>query len=92
MQGNREGLDPGTRGSQTGREPRHLTGHRQVSFQVGGRDREHVREIVETAVRGFIPRQQRLDIDLEREQVTNGIVVFGTVETLDGVDPARIAR
>ena len=88
VQWNRVRREPRTCGRQTGREPRDLTGHRQISLQVGRRNREDIREVVEAAVRRVIPGEQRLHIELEREQVANRVVVFRAIETVDG---ARLA-
>ena len=90
VQRNLECLEPRARGRQTRREPRDLTRHRQVALEVRRRNREDVREVVEAAVRRLVARQQRLHVDVEREQVANRVVVFRAIETMDGVDPARI--
>ncbi len=65
-------------------------GRRHVALEVGRRNREDIREVVETAVRRLIPGEQRLDIEVEREQVANRVVVFRAIETMDRVDPAWI--
>ena len=90
VQRNLEGLERRNRGRKTRREPRDLTRHRQVAFQMRRRNREHVGEVVEAAVRGFVARQERLHIEVEREQVADRVVVFGAIETMDRVDPAGI--
>src|SRR5437667_22232 len=51
VQWNLESLEPRIGGRETGREPRDLTGHREVSLQVGRRNREDIPKVVETAVR-----------------------------------------
>ena len=50
-----EGLERGTGRRKTRREPGDLTGDRHVSLQVGRRNREDIRKVVETAVRRLIP-------------------------------------
>ena len=85
-----ECLESRTGGRKARREPRDLTRHRHVSLQVGRRNREDIREVVETAVRCLVPGQQRLHIEVEREQVANRVVVFRAIETMDRVDPAWI--
>ena len=89
VQRNLECLDPRTGGRKTRRKSRNLARHRHVSFQVRGRNREDIREIVETAVRCLIAGQQRLHIELEREQIANRVVVFRAIETMDRADPCR---
>ena len=90
MQGNLESLDRRTRGRQTRREPRDLASHRHVALQVGGRNREDIREIVEAAVRGVVSGQQRFHVEVEREQVANRVAIFGAIEAMDRGDPAGI--
>ena len=90
MQRDLEGLELGLGGRQTRRQPRDLPGHRHVSLQVSRRNREDIGEVVEAAVGRLVPGEQRLHIDVEREQVANRIVVFGAIETMDRADPAWI--
>src|SRR5882762_10446564 len=70
-------------GAQPHRFPRDLTGYRQVALQMRWRNRERTREVVEAAVRRLVAWQQRLHIHVEREQITNRIVVLGAIETVD---------
>ena len=46
-----------------------------------GRHAEHVGDVVE-AGRRIVRRQQRADVDVEREQVANGVGVLGAVEPM----------
>ena len=90
VQGNLECLEARAGGRQTRRKPRDLTRHRHVSLQVGRRNREDVREVVEAAVRRLVSRQQRPHVQVEREQVANRVVVFRAIQTVDRIDPAWI--
>ena len=56
-------------------------GRGHVSLDERGRDAEHVGDVVEPG-RGVVWRQQRADIDVEREQIANGVRVFGAVQTM----------
>src|SRR5690606_7232598 len=42
---------------------------------------EHVRDVIET-IALVVLRQQRIDVDVEREQVGDRVLVFGAVETM----------
>ena len=90
VQRNLERLERRTRRRQTGREPRDLARDRQVALQVRRRNREDVGEVVEAAVRRLVAGQQRLHVDVEREQVANRVAVFRAVEAMDRADPAGI--
>src|SRR5262249_53269347 len=54
---------------------------RNVALNERGRGREGLSEIVEALARS-VGRQQRVDVDVEREQIANGVGVFGAVETM----------
>ena len=75
---------------QTDCQPRHLPCHGKVSLEMSGRDRQRTREVVEAAVSGFIARQQWLHVDIEREEIADGVVVFGSIQTMNSADPAGI--
>ena len=78
---------------QAGRDARDLPGHRQVPFEMGGRDRQRIREVVEAAVGRLVAGQQRLHVEAERidpEQIADGVAVLGAVEPMDRADPAGI--
>ena len=71
-------------------EPRDLARDGEVSLHVRGRDGQGIGEVVEAAVRGFIARQLRPDIDVELQEIADRVVVFRAVQALDGADAARI--
>src|SRR5262245_29152703 len=85
-----ECLDLWTGWRKTGGQARDLTGHRHVSLEMGRRNRERIREVVKAPVRRLVPREQRLDVEVEREQVANGVVIFRAIETMDRAAPAWI--
>ena len=92
--GNFEHFERGPLWRQRGREPGHLTRHRQVPLQVRRRDRQRVGELVEAAVGGFVAGQLRPHVEIEAEQIADGVVVFRAVQAMDGADSAgvRIGR
>ncbi len=75
---------------QARREPRDLARDGEVSLHVRGRDGQGIGKVVEAAVRGFIARQLRPDIDVELQEIADRVVVFRAVQALDGADAARI--
>ena len=52
---------------------------RQVALHQHRRDAEHVADVVEAVAR-VVDRQQRRDVDVEVEQVADGVGVFGAVQ------------
>ncbi len=90
VQRNFESLKVRLSGRQTGREARHLPGYRHVPLEVRGRNREHIGEIVEASVGGVIAGEKWLNVYVEREEVADGVVVFGAIEPMDRADSARI--
>ena len=90
VQGHLEGVEPRRRGRQPDRETGDLPGHRQVPLQMGARDGQNVGEIVEAAVRRFVARQQIGDVDVEGEQVADGVGVLGPVHPVHGAAAAGI--
>ena len=62
---------------------RHLTdlrGRTKIPFREHGRQRQRVGVVVE-AVSGDVVRQHRRGVDLERQQIADGVAIFGAVET-----------
>ena len=64
-------------------------GRRQIAFEQHWRNRENARDVVETLLIRVVGRQQRSTVDLEPEQVTNGVRVFDPVQSMHR-DPSRI--
>ena len=58
-------------------------GRRQIALHEQGRDREDVRVVVEPMDVGVVSRQQRPRVDLEAEQVADGVDVLGPIQTMD---------
>ena len=56
-----------------------LRGRRDVALDQRRRDAEHVGDVVE-AGRRIVGRQQRADVDVEREQIADGVRVLGAVQ------------
>ncbi len=52
-----------------------------VALEQHGRNAEHVADVVE-AVGGVVRRQQRRGIDIERQQIANGVRVLGAVQAV----------
>ena len=85
-----EGLEPRSGGRQPGGEPRDGASRREVALELRGGNRQHVGVVVEAGVRGLVARQQRRDVQVEREQVANRVPILGPVQPVDGAGPARI--
>ena len=64
------------------REPADFLGGRDVAVQQGRREFTH-RHVVEAVTR-VVLRQQRRGVDIEREQIANGILVFGAIQAAEG--------
>ena len=86
-----DGEDLGRRGEVrvAHREPADLPRRRQVALGQHGRHRQHVGDVVEAEAR-VVGRQQRPGVDVEGEQVADGVGVLGAVQTVDGGAPARV--
>ncbi len=54
------------------------------------RNRKRIGEVVEAAVRGIVAGQQRLHVQIQREQIPNRVVVFGAIQPLHRADAPRI--
>ena len=67
-----------------------LLGRRQIALLQRRRDAQHVGDIVE-AVRRIVGRQQRRDVDVEREHVADRVGVLGAVQAMEH-RPAGIGR
>ena len=72
------------------RETAHLASRRQVAVQQCRRHRQHARHVVEAVLVGIVNRQQRGDVDVEPQQVANGVLVLGPIETMNAAGPAGI--
>ena len=78
------------------REPADLARGGQVPLQRRRRDEQQLGEVVEAA-RDVVGRQQRRDVELlrkmvERQQVADGVLVFGAAETVERRAAARVRR
>ena len=62
--------------------PADLACRRKVPFQQYGRYLQHVSDVVE-AVADVVGRQQFRDVNLQRQQITNGIPVLRSVEPME---------
>ena len=71
------------------RQPADLPRRRQIALGQHRRHRQHVGDVVE-AVAGVVGRQEHPGVDLEREQVADGVGVLGPVQTVDGGAPAGV--
>ncbi len=78
------------RGHHAGGEARYLPRRRQVPLELRGRDGEHLGVVVEPGVRRLVPGQQRLDVDLEREEVADGVAVLGAVQAVHRAGPPGV--
>ena len=64
------------------RRPAHLVGGRDVALQERGGDVEEVRVVVESEAQ-VVGRQERRRVDLQRQQVADGVGVLGPVQPVD---------
>ena len=71
------------------RETADLLGGRKIALEQARGHPQHAGDVVE-AVAAIVGRQQRRDVDLEREQVANDVVILAAVEPVEGVGPARV--
>ena len=70
------------------RQPADLLRRRDVAIQQRRREIAH-RHVVEAVAR-LVGRQQRRRVDIQRQQVADGVLVFGPVEPTERVGPAGI--
>src|SRR5581483_9105609 len=73
----------------TDREPRDLLCGVQVPLGEQRRQLQHAGDVVE-AVADFVGRQHRRAIDVEREQVAYGVLIFRPVQTMKRLGASRI--
>ena len=64
------------------REPADLAGGAQVAFHQRRRKRLRIGDVVEAVADG-IGRQERIDIDLDAQQIANGARILGAVRALE---------
>ncbi len=60
-----------------------VPGRRKVALHQRGRHPKNVGDIVETAA-FIVRRQQRAGIDVQRQQIMDGIRIFGTIQPMHG--------
>ena len=72
------------------RQAADLARRRQVPLHQGGRDRQDVRHVVEAVLVDVVGRQQRRHVDVERQQVADGVGVLGAVEAVERLGASRI--
>ena len=57
---------------------------------MSGGNGENVGEVVEAAVGRVVAGKQRLHVQIQREQIADGVVVFGAIQALHRADAAGI--
>ena len=72
------------------RERADAAGCREIALEQHGRQAQHIGDVVEAGAR-IIGRQQRSRVDLEGQQVADGVGVLGAVQTMDQ-RTARLGR
>ena len=60
----------------------------EVAFEQRGREFSDG-DVIET-VAGIVGRQERGDVDIEREKIADGVVIFGAIEAAEGVCAAGV--
>ena len=90
QQGHVERLERGRGRRQAHREAADGARRRQVALELRGRDGQHVGVVVEAGVRRLVAGQQRRHVEIEGEEVANGVAVLGAVQPVDGAGPAGV--
>src|SRR5262249_8450585 len=78
VRANRDPLGPGPDGRITHCQAADLLRGEEIALQQTWRDGQHIGDVVKT-VSGFVGRQYRGAVNLEREQVPDGVRVFESV-------------
>ena len=78
------GLDHRTRQRPTQRLARDFLCSRHVPIEQCGRDRQHIRDVVEAVLIGIVGRQQRADVDLDAEKIADRVGVLRAVQAVHG--------
>src|SRR5262249_29264211 len=73
-------------------EARDLASNRHVALEGSGGGGEDVAEGGETAVRRFVAGQEGCDVEVQGEEITDGVLVFGAIQTVNGADLAGVRR
>ena len=71
-------------------EPRDPARHGQVPLEKNRRDGQHIGDVVEALFVDVVGRQLRRDIDVERKQVTNRVLIFGAIQAVERCGPSWI--
>ena len=79
-------LHDGAGGAGADREPAHAPGRGDVLLDVQRRHRQHVADVVE-AVAGVVGRQVARVVEVEPQEVADGVAVLGPVQPVDGRRP-----
>ena len=83
-------FDKRTTGRSTDGKPADPSSRRHVSFQQRRRDREDIRHVVKAVAVGVVGRKHRCGVDVNDEQVTDRVLVLGSVQAMEGFGPAWI--
>ena len=73
----------------TDRQTADLPGRRQIPLGQHRRHRQDIRDVVEP-VAGVVSREQGLAVDLEGEEITDGVGVLGPVQPVDRRTSSRV--
>ena len=79
---------PGDLSGAADREPADLPRGGEIAFEQRGREVADG-DVVE-AVAGIVAGQQRGDVDVERQQIADGVLIFGAIEAAEGVGAAGV--
>ena len=82
-----DGLAAGRPGGDADGQPADFPGGGEVAFEQRGREVADG-DVVE-AVAGLVGGEQVGDVDVEGEEVADGVLVFGAIEAAEGVGAAR---
>ena len=84
------GCDRGADGGNADGEAADSASGRQVPRHQVRRDREHVAVVVEAVLVGVVGRQQRGDVDVDREQIADRGVILGAVDAVERLAAPRV--
>ncbi len=87
--GGTEGLGERHRWRAAHRKPTDGAAGIQIPLKQGLRHPQHTADVVET-IAGVICRQEVIDVDLQCQQIANGVAIFGPIQAVEGGRPSRV--
>ena len=72
------------------REPGDFASRREIALHQGRRDRQDVGHVVEAVLVDVVRRQERRHVDVERQQIPDGVGVLGAVQAVKRLRAPRV--